>query len=268
MKKLLFVLLIIVSSVFILGGCGSKEDKSGSNKEATDKAGALAAIQEKGMITIGIEGAFPPFNYFDENNELIGFDVDIATEIADRMGVKPEFIPTPWDTIIGGLQAKKYDVIISSVAPTEERKAKVDFTDSYYTTGVQLFTTEDSEIKEIEDVKGKVIGVATGTTFAEEAESLGAEAKFYDSDLLTFQDLSNGRIDAVITDKAVGNRIILEHNYPFKTVGALLYTEQPGITLNKNQEDLKEELNKVLSEMKVDGTYEEISHEWFGENIE
>lgn len=265
MKKLLSAFLVVALSILVLAACGGSEEKETSGKDETN---VLEKIKESGQMTIGIEGAFPPFNYFDENDELVGFDVDIAKEISKRLGVEPEFVPTPWDTIIGGLQSNKYDVIISSVAPTEERKAKVDFTDSYYTTGVQLFTTEDSDITEVPQIKGRVVGVATGTTFAEEAEALGAEVKFYENDFLIFQDLANGRIDAVITDKAVGNRLILEQNYPFKAVGDLLYEEQPGITLNKNQEEFKEELNRILAEMKEDGTYEEISIKWFGENIE
>lgn len=254
MKKL----LVIVLAGLILAACGA-----GGKGESQ-----LAKIEENNKLVVGIEGAYPPFNYFDSSNKLIGFDVDIADEIAKRMGVEIEYKPTPWDTIIGGLQAKKFDVIISSVAPTEERKAKVDFTESYYTTGVQIFTEEGSEIKDHADIKGKKVGVATGTTFAEEAERLGGKAVYYDNDLLTFQDLTNGRVDAVITDRAVGSRIIKEHGYPFVAIGELLYEEKPGITLAKDEPELKDKLNEILKEMKEDGTYEKISQEWFGENIE
>ena len=251
-------LLVIILASLVLTACstGGKEESQ------------LAKIEADNKLVVGIEGAYPPFNYFDSNNQLIGFDVDIADEIAKRMDLEVEYKPTPWDTIIGGLQAKKFDVIISSVAPTEERKAKVDFTDSYYTTGVQIFTEDKSEIKTHADIEGKKIGVATGTTFAEEAERLGGEAVFYDNDLLTFQDLTNGRVDAVITDRAVGSRIIKEHGYPFVAIGDLLYEEKPGITLAKDEPELKEKLNEILKEMKADGTYEKISQEWFGENIE
>lgn len=257
MKRLLFVLM---TTTLLLVACGTSDAQKGEN--------LLEEIEVENKLVVGIEGAYPPFNFFDSDDNLIGFDVDIANEIGDRMGVEVEFKPTPWDTIIGGLEAKKFDVIISSVAPTEERKAKVDFTDSYYTTGVQIFTEEGSDIKRKEDLEGKEVGVATGTTFAEEAESLGGEAVYYDSDLLTFQDLTNGRVDAVITDKAVGSRIILEHDYSFEPIDELLYEEKPGITLAKDEPELKDKLNQIINDMKEDGTYEEISNEWFGENIE
>lgn len=258
MKKLITVITVIL----LLAACGTK---GSNNEEGTNQ---LERIQEANKLVVGVEGAFPPFNYFDSDDELVGFDVDISKEIGERLGVEIEFAPTPWDTIIGGLTSKKYDVIISSVAPTEERKAKVDFTEPYYTTGVQIFTNPESDIKGPEDLKGKSVGVVTGTTFAEEAEKLGASTVFYDSDLLTFQDLSNERIDAIVTDRTVGLDIVKKQDYPFVTVGELLYEETPGITLNKNESELKEKLNEAIKEMKEDGTYEKISLEWFDENIE
>lgn len=264
MKKKLFMGMALCLT-FMLAACGSEKSTSTGGKDL----GVLAEIKEKGQIEIGIEGAYPPFNYFDENNELIGFDVDIANEITKRMGVKPNYVATPWDTIIGGLLTKKYDIILSSMAITEERLEKVDFTDPYYHTGAQLFVKKDyTEIKDPEkDIKGKKIGVAIGTTFEKKANELGATVVNYKSDLLTFQDLANDRIVGVITDKAVGARMIKEKGYEFMTVGDMLIKEDAGITLNKNEEALKAEINKHLKAMMEDGTYEEISQKWFGEDI-
>ncbi|NHC40199.1 transporter substrate-binding domain-containing protein [Bacillus sp. MM2020_1] len=264
------LLVMTLCLIFMLAACGSSE-KSSSNggKDANEDSGILAAIKKNGVIEIGIEGAYPPFNYFDKSNKLIGFDVDIANEITKRMGVKPNYVATPWDTIIGGLQSKKYAIIISSMAITEERKQKVDFTDPYYHTGAQLFVNEDySEIKDPKkDINGKKIGVAIGTTFEKKATELGATIVNYKSDLLTFQDLANKRVVGVITDKAVGSRMIKEKGFKFKAVGDMLYRDAAGITLNKHEEALKAEINKHLKEMMEDGTYEEISKKWFGEDI-
>jgi ABC-type amino acid transport substrate-binding protein len=264
------LLVMTLCLIFMLAACGSSE-KSSSNggKDANEDSGILAAIKKNGVIEIGIEGAYPPFNYFDKSNKLIGFDVDIANEITKRMGVKPNYVATPWDTIIGGLQSKKYAIIISSMAITEERKQKVDFTDPYYHTGAQLFVNEDySEIKDPKkDINGKKIGVAIGTTFEKKATELGATIVNYKSDLLTFQDLANKRVVGVITDKAVGSRMIKEKGFKFKAVGDMLYRDAAGITLNKNEEALKAEINKHLKDMMEDGTYEAISKKWFGEDI-
>lgn len=267
-KPILLVMTICV--IFMLAACGSSEKTTSTGgKDANKDSGTLADIKKKGVIDIGIEGAYPPFNYFDKSNKLIGFDVDIANEITKRMRVKPNYVPTPWDTIIGGLQTKKYDIIISSMAINEERKQKVDFTDPYYHTGAQLFVNEDySKIKDPKkDIKGKKIAVAIGTTFEQKATELGATIVNYKSDLLTFQDLYNKRVVGVITDKAVGSRMIKEKGYKFKAVGDMLFEDAAGITLNKHEEELKAEINKHLNNLMEDGTYEAISKKWFGEDI-
>lgn len=272
MKKFLFLFVIMLSVGMLLTACGSSKTGSGDTddtKKGTETKSALEEIKETGVINVGIEGAYPPFNYFNDKNELIGFDVDITNEITKRMGIEPNFIATPWDTIIGGLVTNKYDIILSSMAITDERKKKVDFSDVYYRTGVQVFVAKDDDsIKDPKtDLKGKKVGVATGTTFAEEARELGAEAVEYKTDQLTFQDLANGRIDAVITNQAVGSWLVKTHDHPIKRAGDLLYVEIAGITINKGQEDLVEEINKHLTDMMEDGTYEEISMKWFGMNI-
>jgi ABC-type amino acid transport substrate-binding protein len=259
----LFLLTLLVA-------CGSSESTKGAVGEGKKESSeVLAKIKNEGVINIGIEGAYPPFNYFDDNNKLIGFDVEIANEITKRMGVKPNYVPTPWDTIIGGLVTKKYDIILSSMAITEERKQKVDFADPYYHTGAQLFINEDhTKITDPEkELKGKKIGVSIGTTFEKKAIELGAEIVTYKNDLLSFQDLANKRLDGVITDKAVGSRMIKEKSYPFKAVGDMLLQDAAGIALNKNEEELRNEINKHLEDMMADGTYAEISEKWFGEDI-
>ena len=237
MKKYLCIFMLIF--VAVLSACGSS-DKS-NEKDALEK------INKEGVIKVGIEGAYPPFNFYNSKNELEGFDVDITNEIAKRMGVKVEFVATPWDSIIGGLLSKKYEIIISSMAITEDRKKKVDFTEPYYYTGAQLFTKSNSAIKNVDtDVKGKKIGVVTGTTFTDEVIRLGGEPVLYKSDLLSFQDLVNGRIDGSITDKAVGGNIILENGYDVTPVGNVLYDETAGITVNKNQKGLVDEIDNKL----------------------
>lgn len=271
MKKYLFGLLVMVL-MLTLAACGTSNESSGSvdkGKKNQDGTGVLAKIKKDGVLNIGIEGVYPPFNYFDKSNKLIGFDVEIADEITKRMGVKPNYIPTPWDTIIGGLLTNKYDIILSSMAITDERKQKVDFTEPYYHTGAQLFIHEDNKniLDPEKDIKGKKIGVAIGTTFEKKALELGATVTTYKSDLLTFQDLANKRVAGVLTDKAVGSRLIKEQSYPFKAVGDMLLQDAAGIALNKNEEALKSEINKHLKAMMEDGTYAKISEKWFGEDI-
>jgi ABC-type amino acid transport substrate-binding protein len=277
-KKLILVLIFaLLASLLAACGGGSQEvaqSNTGGQTEGTAEKQeqpadntTLGKIKASSVLTVGIEGAYPPFNFFNDKNELEGFDVEITKEIANRMGVKVEFVATPWDSIIGGLLAKKYDLIISSMAITEERQKKVDFTEPYYHTGAQIFAPKDSDIKAHEEIKGKKVGVTIGTTFAKKAEELGAESVTYKNDQLAFQDLANGRIAAVITDKAVGARITVEEGYPFHAVGDLLFSEDAGITIRKEDDALREEINKHLNDILNDGSYKNISMKWFGEDI-
>lgn len=268
-KKRIIVGLILALFTLLLSACGGKETGTteAPKSNETETAGVLGKIKSSGTINIGIEGAYPPFNFYNDKNELEGFDVDITNELAKRMGVKANYLATPWDSIIAGLLSKKYDIILSSMAITEERKKKVDFTDPYYHTGAQLFIPESSAIASPTDIKGKKIATAIGTTFEKKATELGAELVTYKNDMLGFQDMENGRVEGIITDRGVGARIIKEKNYPFKPIGDPLLLDAAGIALNKNEEALRVELNKYLEEMLKDGTYEQISKKWFDQDI-
>lgn len=256
-----FLYLVMLTVIVVTAACGL-------NKNSDGEKNALQKIKEQGVINVGIEGAYPPFNFYNSSNELEGFDVDITNEIAKRMDVKVNFVATPWDSIIGGLLSNKYEIIISSMAITEERKEKVDFTEPYYRTGAQLFAPADTEMKDAKtDLKGKKIGVVTGTTFTQEVEKLGGEPVLYKSDLLSFQDMANGRIDGAITDKAVGGNIIVENDYDAVAVGDILYDEVAGITVNKDEKELVKEIDRHIKEMVKDGTYADISKKWFGTSI-
>ncbi len=260
MKKFM-VGLCIACLVLIVAACGGSKETNGSASDT------LKSIKDKGEIEIAMEGAYPPYNFINKSNQLEGFDVDIAHEVAKRLGVKAVLVPNPWDSMIPALTGKKFDIIISDMAITEERKKKVSFSDPYFTTGNQLFVPKDSSIKESKDMKGKKIGVTISTTAAEEVTKLGADVKLYKNDFLAFEDLVNGRLEGVSTDQGVGAKIILDQNYSLVAVDGLLNTELAGMTIRKEDSGLRKEINKIIAEMQKDGKYEEISKKWFGKDI-
>lgn len=254
-KKAALALIGAISAAALLAGCSSG---------STD---ALERVESSGVLRVGIEGAYPPFNSFDSNNELVGFDVDISNAIAERLGAKAEFVPTPWDSIIGGLNAGKYEIVISSLTITDERAKKVDFTIPYYHTGTQIFAPEGHTIASTDDLSGLNIGVTLGTTFEEMALERGAKVTTYKSDQLAMEDLQTGRIDGVITDGPVGLAIVAARDYKIVTVGDRISNPAAGIAVDKGQENLLKAVNAALTEMQEDGTYEEISVKWFGADI-
>jgi len=229
--------------------------------------GSLERIRNAGYLVVGIEGAFPPFNMFDENGQLVGFDVDIAREVARRLGVEVRFVPTAWEGIVVGLLIGNYDVIISSLAITPERQERVAFTQTYYRSGAQIVVRSGSDITGVGDLRGRRVGATIGTTYLDTLEELGIPAIGYESDLPAFQDLALGRLDAVVTDRLVAIMIINERGYDMRLVGELLFTENIGIAVRHQDEDLRIAIDEALTAMYEDGTYSAISHKWFGTDI-
>ncbi len=263
MKKRNFLVLLcsLLSLFLVLSACGGKDANGSKVAEETN------GVKAKGVIKIAIEGAYPPYNYINAQNQLEGFDVDFSLELAKRLGVKAELVATPWDSMIPGLIASKYDIIVSDMAITEERKQKVDFSDPYFTTGNQLFVPAGSSLKDPDEMKGKKIGVTISTTAADIATKMGADVVLYKNDFLAFADMANNRLEGVITDQGVGAQIIKEKNYAATSVGDLLNKEQAGITIRKEDTALRDQINKILADMKNDGTYTRISQKWFGKDI-
>lgn len=223
-------------------------------------------IEKTKVLNVAFEGTYPPFNFMNDSNEFQGFDVDISNEIAKRLGVEANFIATKWDGLIGGLKANKFDIIIGQMTVTEERKKSVDFTDPYVVTGSVLVTREETnDISKLEDIKGKKVGVGGGTTFEEVANSVdGAEVKLYKSVSDYLEDLKNERLDVIINDQLLISYNIKENNLPIKIASDIVNKDEIGMAINKGNEDFVKKVNTALSNMKADGTYNEIYKKWFG----
>lgn len=256
MKRMLISIAFLALTIMV--ACGDSEVSG-------DKS-SLDRIEESGVLRVGFEGTYRPFNFLDDNNEYTGFDVEIANELASRLGVETEFFATKWESLIGGLQADKFDVIIAQMTVTEERKKSVDFTDPYVVTGSVLITREDtSDITVLEDIREKKVGVGGGTTFEEVANSVdGAEVVLYKAVNEYIQDLINGRLDVIINDQLLMSYNIKEEELPIKIASDILNKDEIGMAVKKGSEELVDKLNQELAKMKEDGTYGDIYRKWFG----
>lgn len=164
MKK--HLLLSLLLSVLVVFGIFS----------TVSAADLLDQIKEKGYMTVAQEGTYAPWSYHDENDVLTGFDVDVANEIAERLGVKAQFVEGPWDGLLAGVEVGRYDVLINCVGVTEERKLKYDYSDPYaFNRPVIIVRGDYDEIHSFEDLKGKTTANTITSTFAEEAEKWGAK---------------------------------------------------------------------------------------------
>lgn len=226
-------------------------------------------------LRIATEGAYPPFNYVDSNNNLHGFDVDIAYALCEKMKAQCTVVAQDWDGIIPGLLAKKYDAIIASMAPSAEREQKVDFTNRYYTTTLAIAVPKDSDITDInaQSLKDKSIGAQAGTAQAIYAEDHfvpeGTDLKLYPTAIEADNDLSNKRLDAIIHDKfPLLSWLEKEGKDCCKLLGEIDGTQSPiSIAIRKNSDDLKNRFNKAIDEIRADGTYDKISKKYFNTDI-
>nr|WP_277621355.1 ABC transporter substrate-binding protein [Thermus arciformis] len=226
-------------------------------------------IRRSGQIRIGTEGAFPPFNYFDEKNQLTGFEVDLGNAIAQKLGLKPVWIAQSFDSLLIQLNQGRFDFVIASHGITEERAKAVDFTNPHYCTGGILVSKKGGP-KTAKDLQGKVVGVQIGTTYMEAAQKIPGvkEVRTYQKDPDALQDLLAGRIDAWITDRFVAKEAIKERKLENTLqLGELIFQEKVAMAVAKGNKGVRDALNRALADLMKDGTYAQISKKWFGEDV-
>ena len=251
-KKLALLTAVLLTASLILAACGESEVDS------------LTRVEEAGEFTVVGSGGYPPFNFIDDNNDVVGFDVDTGAAIASRLGVELNYETSDWDGLTEGLRAGRYDGILGSMAITEERLEVVNFSTPYYFSGAQLVVRSDSGITDPSQMEGLEIAVVTGTNFVQDAEELGAEAVLYQDDNATLMELIEGRVDGVITDRlvALGAMGELAGADELELCGEILRLEEMAIAFNQDDEALMERVNEILEEMHEDGTLREISERW------
>ena len=231
-------------------------------------ADELATIKEAGVLRIAMSGQYPPFNFVNENNEVVGFDPAIGAEIAKRMGLETEIITTAWDGIIGGLLANKYDAVVGSMSITDERKKVIDFVGPYYNTKRAIFTKAGSPITTVEQLKDAKVGVTLGETHEQWARDQGYNISTYKGLPELLLELQNGRVDAIVNDSIPVMLAMKAGQYDLAVVNDP--TAEPigaGIAIRKDNPELAAAMQKALDDMMADGTYLKIANEWVGGDI-
>ena len=225
---------------------------------------AFAKIRSKGILRIGTDATYPPFEFNDnKSGQLVGFDIDLMKAICGRLKLKPEFIVVPFGGIIAGLRSNIYDCVISAMTITPERLAAVDFTIPYYEAGQTIAVPlADTAISSPDDLKGKKIGVQLGTTGEIMAKSIeGAQVISFDNIGAAFIDMENGHLDAVLNDAPTSRRAIRVRGNA-KIVGPLLSAESYGIAVANTNKDLLAALNEALQELIDEGLTDSLNGIW------
>lgn len=262
MKKIVSVLLVLlmVSAVVFAGG----------KKETGDNS--LENVKKAGVFVLGLDDSFPPYGYRDEDNNIVGYDIDLAAEVCSRLGVKLVCQPIDWDSKEQELNTGKIDCIWNGFTITDERLAAMEFTAPYVDNSQILAVNKDSGIKTLADMAGKTLGLQAGSSAADaldEAADFKATLKNvveFKDNLTALMDLEIKGVDAVLLDIGVAKQAIEKEGKPFVIISESVASEQYGVGFRKGDIQLRDAVQAAFEAMVADGTMEKIDQKWFGES--
>ncbi|MFZ7945779.1 MULTISPECIES: transporter substrate-binding domain-containing protein [Bacillaceae] len=252
-RQYIFLLL----GLFLLGtltACAEKDQLSDGTK-----------LIDKEKFTFAASGEFKPFSYLNDDLSMTGFDVEVGNAVGKKLGLEPVQKRMKFKGLIEGIKTGRADAAVASHTINPDRAKQVAFSTPYYYSGPQIFTRPDSNIKTVEDIKGKEVAVAKGSTYAETAKKYTSNIKMYDSDITALKALSIGRHDAVITDFVTGKSSQKEG---FNIKGQqLIERSEQAIVVPKDNPELLKRIDNALQQLREDGTLARISNKYFGQDI-
>ena len=270
MKKLSAIALIFVLMFStLLGGCSSSSKSSSSGEDTS-----LDYIMDKGELVVGLDDSFPPMGYRDDNNNIVGFDIDLAKEVCKRMGIKVKFQPVSWESKEQELSSKNIDCIWNGFGITPEREKVLTFTEPYMSNPQIFVVLANSGIKTEADLKGKVVAAQSGSTaYATIEKNTKLKDSFknfigVEDNVKALMDLEVGGSDAVAMDTVVARYYMTKEPNKYSIIkDTTILDEEMGVGFRKGDNALCKKVEDTLKEMKKDGTLAKISKEWFGEDL-
>ena len=261
-KLVLILAIIIIASVAVIFATKTK------TKETRN---SLSRILNKNTFILGLDDSFPPMGYRNEDNEIVGFDIDVAKEVCNRLGVQLVIQPISWNAKEQELNSYNIDCIWNGMSINEKRKEAMSLSDSYMTNRMIFVVKNESNIQKLEDLTGKNIGVQSGSSAEEtlEASNVYSQAKqviSYADNITAFMDMETNQTEAVFVDEVLANYYIASNNKNYRILDEALEEEQYAIGFRKQDTELCNKINEILKEMKRDGTLAKISTKWFGKD--
>jgi ABC-type amino acid transport substrate-binding protein len=275
-SRLLLLLIALALGALVAAGCGDDDDDEGNGGEQATEVQqfpadtTLGKIQRRGEITIGVKYDVPPFGFRNpQTNEVEGFDVDIGRFIAEELGVQPKFVEAISDNRIPFLERGTVDLILSTMTINAERDMEIDFSEPYYIAQGRILVPSGSDIKGLEDLGGKGVCTALGSTYEEtiRTEAPDADLKLVDTYSECLELLQNEAIDAISTDDVILTGMIIQDD-SLEMVGDRLTVEPYGVGIKEGDKQLKEFVDGVLKKAENDGRWEETYQKWVGRHID
>lgn len=254
--------LLCCALTFCISGCGSHSDNTSSNARHID------GLLKQGELTVVVDDTTAPNVYRDENNNLVGFEVDCGNAIGEYLGLKVNWVSNAWENLITTVQAGKADAVINAVYITPEREEVVQFCDPYYRMEEVIVLREgDTSITSPEDLIGKTVGVQPASKDLDDIEALGVtDIKEYSKIPDGFLDLTNERIDAFVTEHPHALLYAEDGGYEV-LMDCPVGSSNTGIVTNKATPEVTAAINEAIAALKKDGTFKDISIKWFGSDV-
>ncbi len=264
MKRIVVFISLLVALSLLLTGCGGAK-----------AANHLEAIKQAGVIKVGTSADYPPFESVDASGNKVGFDIDLMTEIASRLGVKLEWVDMPFDSLIAAVQEGKIDASISAFNYTEERDQTIDFSDAYYTSE-DAFTVADSfagKIVNPEDVAAYKVGVQTGTTQdGWLTDTLVADGALPEENLFRYDrvdqamlDLKNGRIEVMMSDYVPAQALVKQLGGLEIVYHGVLSSGPVNIVIPNEDAELQKAVNEIIKQLQDEGFIDKLAVKYFAE---
>lgn len=259
MKKILGIISVLIVGLS-LTGCGSKTINNWDG------------IEDRGYFIVGLDDTFAPMGFRNNSGELVGFDVDLATEVSNRLGVEVRFQTIDWDSKVLELNSGTIDMIWNGLTITESRLEEMSFSMPYLENTQMIMTSKGSLIDTVDDLSGKKVGVQIGSASedavkADPVYSDLDELVKYDTFTQALLDLQNGTIDAVVIDEIMGRYVISQSNDIYDVALENFGEEQYGIGFRLESTEIRDQINDIIANMIEDGTASSISIKWFDEDI-
>ncbi|HQZ87095.1 MAG TPA: transporter substrate-binding domain-containing protein [Actinomycetota bacterium] len=262
----------VLIGLLALAACAAPagQPAASASAAATSSNSALAELQKSGVLKIGTEGTYSPFTFHDPaTNQLTGYDIEVITAVAEKLGVKPQFAENKWDAIFAGLEAKRYDLVANEVSINDERQAKYDLSDPYSVSyPVIVVKADNTDMTSIGAVKGKTTAQTATSNWAEFAREAGADVVPVDGFSEAVAAVKDGRVNATFNDNLAALEFFKATNDDSVKIGFEVPDEKvsQAFALRKDS-GLLEPINTALKELAADGTLASIGQKYFGKDI-
>ena len=265
------IAVMAIAMIGTLAGCGGTANKGNTSEQVTtgNQTGedtSLSSIQQRGEFILGLDASFPPMGFTNEKNEIVGYDIDLAKEVCERMGVELKIQPINWDSKQQELDTKNIDCIWNGFTVDEERKKSMAVSDAYMEADSSYKTKEDLAGKVVELQKGSTAAVALDSEENKQFKDSLADTILIADNVKAMMDLGTG-CDAVLMDEVVANYYLAQNEGKYRILEEPLSDEEYVIGFRKGEEALKDEVENQLKAMVADGTMSEIDNKWFGKDV-